>query len=148
MLSYIHSFHAGNSADVHKHMIISLVIGYLCKKDKPFTVIDAHSGSGIYNLKDESAEKTGEASDGILRLLSAESISEELKNLSYIRLAEKYAENFLYPGSPELCRSLMRAGDELILNELHPKIITELKSNLHSKNTADAPKGSVHNRNA
>ena len=68
MLSYRHGFHAGNSADVLKHLILCAVISYIRKKDKPFTIIDTHAGGGIYRLNDAMAEKTGEAEDGIVRV--------------------------------------------------------------------------------
>ena len=70
MLSYIHAYHAGNHADILKHLTLSLILEHLCKKEKPFTVIDTHAGSGIYDLHDERAQKTGEASSGIEKILT------------------------------------------------------------------------------
>lgn len=69
MLSYIHSFHAGNHADILKHLTISLILESLCKKEKPFTIFDTHAGSGIYDLTDSRLEKTGEAKTGIEKLM-------------------------------------------------------------------------------
>ena len=70
MLSYIHAYHAGNHADILKHLTISLILEHLRKKEKPFCVIDTHAGSGIYSLHDERAQKTGEASTGIEKILT------------------------------------------------------------------------------
>lgn len=71
MLSYIHAYHAGNHADILKHITISLIMESLCKKAKPFTVFDTHSASGLYDLNDERLEKTGEAESGIIKLANA-----------------------------------------------------------------------------
>lgn len=57
MLSYLHGFHAGNFADVHKHLIYCLVLDYLLKKDKPLAVIDVYAGAGFYDLQDARAKK-------------------------------------------------------------------------------------------
>ncbi len=137
MLSYIHSFHAGNHADILKHSTISLILDYLCKKEKPFTVIDTHAGSGIYNLNDERLEKTGEARTGIeLFLKETEKTqvkidhSEELNLLEpYLKIVRPLYEKRLYPGSPFIENTFLRKGDVQILSELHPKTIEELKAN-------------------
>ena len=74
MLSYIHAYHAGNHADILKHLTLSLILEHLCKKEKPFTVIDTHAGSGIYSLDDERAQKTGEAASGIGKIIGNEEL--------------------------------------------------------------------------
>ena len=70
MLSYIHAYHAGNHADILKHLTLSLILEHLCKKEKPFTVIDTHAGSGLYALDDSRALKTGEAKSGIEKMIN------------------------------------------------------------------------------
>lgn len=60
MLSYRHSFHAGNHADVLKHTVQSLIIEALKEKEKPFLYLDTHAGAGRYQLSGEHAERTGE----------------------------------------------------------------------------------------
>lgn len=78
MLSYIHAYHAGNHADILKHLTLSLILEHLCKKEKPFTVIDTHAGSGLYYLDDSRALKTEEAKSGITRLInSSQSMGEQ-----------------------------------------------------------------------
>lgn len=129
MLSYIHAYHAGNHADILKHITISLILEYLKKKDKPFSVFDSHSGSGLYDLSDERLLKTNECE--IERLLNAIYESDfdfETSSISkYVSIVQKYYEKNKYPGSPLLESELLREQDELILSELHPKAIEELK---------------------
>jgi len=68
MLSYRHSFHAGNHADVLKHTVQSLIISALKEKEKPFLYLDSHAGAGRYLLSGEHAERTGEYLEGIARI--------------------------------------------------------------------------------
>jgi 23S rRNA (adenine2030-N6)-methyltransferase len=129
MLSYQHVYHAGNHADVLKHLTIYLLFEQLLKKDKPFTVFDTHAGSGIYHYTDERAVKTGEAQSGIVRLLNADTGTEALRAAApWIELCRTYAAKNMYPGSPELARNMLRPGDELILSERHPLAVEELRT--------------------
>ena len=68
-MNYRHIYHAGNFADVFKHIIIARIIEYLKKKDHAFRVIDTHAGIGVYDLSSDEAQKTGEWIDGIGRIL-------------------------------------------------------------------------------
>ena len=68
MLSYRHSYHAGNHADVLKHTVQSLIIESLKEKEKPFLYLDTHAGAGRYQLSSEHAERTGEYLEGIARI--------------------------------------------------------------------------------
>lgn len=111
MLSYRHAFHAGNHADILKHSMLMLILQSLQKKDKPYTLIDTHAGAGIYTLDDERAVKTGEAAEGIVRLLRAAdaapaNVPEEL--LPYLKLCREYEKQGKYPGSPEIMRNFLR----------------------------------------
>lgn len=134
MLSYIHSFHAGNHADILKHLTLTLILESLCKKEKPFAVFDTHAGSGIYNLDDERLLKTGEADSGIKKLMGALSSSggkERFKELfalgrKYLEIAKKYYDEGKYPGSPLIESEMLRSGDEQTLSELHPAAAEEL----------------------
>ena len=71
MFSYRHAFHAGNHADVLKHTTLIALMKYLTQKDTALTVIDTHAGAGLYRLDGDYTETSGEASQGILKLLSA-----------------------------------------------------------------------------
>ncbi len=129
MLSYRHSFHAGNHADVLKHTVQSLIIESLKEKEKPFLYIDTHSGAGRYQLTSEHAEKTGEFLEGIARLWERDDLPPEL--MPYINIVKKLNENGrlrYYPGSPLLAKRLLREYDQLSLTELHTSDFPLLRS--------------------
>jgi 23S rRNA (adenine2030-N6)-methyltransferase len=131
MLSYIHAYHAGNYGDILKHLVFKFTLEHLLKKDKAFTIIDSHSGSGVYKINDERLIKTGEAEKGIKKLLSSD--EKDLRDIlgdSYLVFLQDYLSKGLYPGSPETARFFMRSCDHLILNELHPAVSLELKENM------------------
>jgi len=123
-MNYRHAYHAGNHADVLKHVVLARVIEAMKKKDKPFRVIDAHAGIGIYDLGGTEAGKTGEWEGGIGKL--AEPFTAEIEALlapyrEVIAAMNPQGGVRLYPGSPELALRLMREGDRMLANELHPE---------------------------
>ena len=124
-MNYRHAYHAGNFADVLKHLVLARVINHLKKKPAPFRVIDTHAGIGLYDLTGPEALKTGEWKDGIARVLDPplpSGIDEILKPyLDAVRAANGAGELKAYPGSPMIARHLLRAGDVLAVNELHPE---------------------------
>ncbi|ACR70867.1 23S rRNA (adenine(2030)-N(6))-methyltransferase RlmJ [Edwardsiella ictaluri] len=121
MLSYRHSFHAGNHADVLKHTVQSLIIAALKEKDKPFLYLDTHAGAGRYLLSGEHAEKTGEYLEGIARLWQRDDLPEALTPyMDAVRHFNRSGQLRYYPGSPLLARQLLREQDRLHLSELHP----------------------------
>lgn len=146
LLSYIHAFHAGNHADILKHLTISLILEHLQAKQKPFTVFDSHSGSGLYDLYDERLQKTSEADSGINRLeayLKKNSSSPLNQKLSvFLNVLEPYIAQNKYPGSPLIENHFLREGDIQILSELHPQVIEELKEN--TRNCSVPPQ--IHRR--
>ncbi len=120
MLSYLHSYHAGNLADVHKHSTLAWILNYLTRKDKPLTYIDTHSGRASYDLSSVAALKTGEAAQGILSAGVQSWFPAEhpyLKALAQMRAARG---RHAYPGSPMIAQSLLRPTDAIHLAELHP----------------------------
>ncbi len=130
-MNYRHAYHAGNFADVLKHIVLSRIIIHLQRKDKAFRVMDTHAGIGRYDLTSEEAEKTGEWRDGIGRILNAE-IPEDISKLlaPYLGLMEISANKKLlsfYPGSPLIARKLLRKQDRLSLTELHPSDVEQLR---------------------
>lgn len=133
-MNYRHAYHAGNFADVLKHVILARVITYMKLKPQPFRVIDLHAGAGCYDLTSVEAGKTGEWHDGIGRLMDAELPSDVAALLApYIdTVAALNASGELktYPGSPLIARALMRDVDTLVANELHPEEAALLKSTL------------------
>lgn len=132
-MNYRHAYHAGNFADVLKHAVLALVIEHLKLKPAPFRVIDTHAGIGLYDLAGEQAGKTGEWREGIGRVLAAdfspEAAAALAPYLSVVRALNGGDAKSLrrYPGSPLIARTLMRAGDALVLNELHPEDNVALK---------------------
>ncbi len=120
MLSYRHAYHAGNHADVLKHLVLMLCQQHMNAKDKPYLVADTHAGAGIYALESASAQRTGEYHEGIARLWSRDDLPAPLEQLrALIRTANPGEKLRFYPGSPWLERSLMRTADRLRLCELH-----------------------------
>ncbi|ANO31760.1 23S rRNA (adenine(2030)-N(6))-methyltransferase RlmJ [Vibrio breoganii] len=132
MLSYRHSFHAGNHADVVKHIVQSLILDALKQKDKPFVYHDTHSGVGRYDLTHEWSEKTGEYKQGIAKLWQQADLPEELESyLDSIRTLNEGDELRYYPGSPRVARAQLRRGDRMVLTELHPSDFPLLEQEFH-----------------
>jgi len=134
LLSYRHSFHAGNHGDVLKHLCQMLLIDKLKSKDKGFCYFDTHSGAGVYQLNSQEALKTNEFKHGIERL-TGHSFENESIN-TYLSLVCAYKEFNQYPGSPEIAKSMLRSQDKLVLMEWHNQEIQDLKSNIGGKNIA------------
>ncbi|MBQ5471327.1 MAG: 23S rRNA (adenine(2030)-N(6))-methyltransferase RlmJ [Treponema sp.] len=129
MLSYLHSFHAGNHADILKHFVLLYTVNYFNKKTKPYTIFDTHSARGLYNLQSEESLKTGEAQKGILRVLDDEkNTPEQLKN--YLSFVKQSIKNGFYPGSPCIEATCMQSGCNLFLTELHKTEFQELQKNI------------------
>lgn len=120
MLSYRHSFHAGNFADVLKHIVLIEILQHLGKKEKAFDYIDTHAGAGLYHLASSHADKLQEYRSGIGKLDAAE--WPELA--AYFAVIDAVnAGNSLeyYPGSPFIALHCMRRQDRAWLYELHPE---------------------------
>ncbi|HET9902910.1 MAG TPA: 23S rRNA (adenine(2030)-N(6))-methyltransferase RlmJ [Xanthobacteraceae bacterium] len=133
-MNYRHGFHAGNFADVHKHVTLSRILVHLGGKPAPFRVLDTHAGAGLYDLCSEEAGRTGEWRLGIGRL-SAHAFAAEVAALlaPYLQAVAKVNPAQAlgrYPGSPLVCRALMRPSDRLVACELHPAEAAELVKRL------------------
>ena len=125
MLSYRHSFHAGNHADVLKHVVLVDLLNYLIQKDKPLDYIDTHSGAGMYSLSAHQATKTHEYLGGIGRL-QPNDWPELSDYLSLVASCQKGPSLSHYPGSPEIAQRVLRRSDRRWLFELHPNDATQL----------------------
>jgi 23S rRNA (adenine2030-N6)-methyltransferase len=132
MLSYRHAFHAGNHADVLKHSVLTLVLEYFKRKDKPFWYLDTHAGAGLYSLDSSEARKNAEFAGGIARLLAARAeLPESIQPyLDVIDALNGGAQLGLYPGSPWFAADLLRAEDRLRLFEMHPQDAKLLGENM------------------
>ncbi len=131
-MNYRHAFHAGNHADVLKHIVLSRVIEYFKVKDKPFAFLDAHAGLGAYDLEGIQAAKTGEWQGGIGKMV--EPFTEEVETIlapyrAVISAMNSAGGSRFYPGSPELTLRLLRPVDRMIANELHPVDVETLREN-------------------
>ncbi|HET8745885.1 MAG TPA: 23S rRNA (adenine(2030)-N(6))-methyltransferase RlmJ [Ramlibacter sp.] len=126
MFSYRHGFHAGNHADVLKHMVLIAVLRHLTAKPTAITVVDTHAGAGLYRLDSEFAGTSGEAQDGILKLVASPLAAEAPPLLAdYLQLIASFNPSGgtrIYPGSPFVTQALLRQEpkDKLWLFELHP----------------------------
>ena len=127
-MNYRHAYHAGNHADVLKHIVLALVIEHMTQKEKPFLFLDLHAGAGIYALDGVEAAKTGEWQSGVGKLWRANLACEDLIApwRRAVAAVNPSAELSRYPGSPALAAHLMRAQDRLVLGELHPAGSAEL----------------------
>ena len=120
MLSYRHAFHAGNHADVLKHLILIEIAQYMAEKPAPFWIIDTHAGAGRYALESAHASKLGEYRDGVGRLWQAKGLPKAALNyLDFVKMLNADGQLRHYPGSPWLARQLLRESDRLRLYEMH-----------------------------
>ena len=133
-MNYRHAFHAGNFADVFKHIIIARILTHLREKTAPFRVIDTHAGEGLYDLAGEEASRTGEWRDGVGRLVAAKlpaSAAELMAPyLAVLRACNGADQLRYYPGSPVLARHLLRPQDRLVACELEPRAAAALSRHL------------------
>ncbi len=146
-MNYRHSYHAGNFADVAKHLAEVAILAHLAKKDAPFAVIDSHAGRGLYDLGSEEARKTGEAKAGIERIrdLPGSALSGSALLERYLKLAaESGAET--YPGSPLIAARMLRPQDRMIAIEKHPAEAVLLKQTLAPWRKARAEEGDGYAR--
>jgi 23S rRNA (adenine2030-N6)-methyltransferase len=118
LMNYRHSYHAGNFADVAKHVGLVYCLDAMKRKDAAFFVLDTHAGRGYYDLHGGEAQKSGEAERGIQRLLRGGPVPAPLA--PYVealgaRPGERLAR---YPGSPALIAAALRPQDRAVCNEL------------------------------
>lgn len=127
-MNYRHGFHAGNFADVLKHLVLCELLRLLTAKDKKLLVLDTHAGPGGYDLSGDLAGRTREAEGGILRLWGAPKLGMPDAVARYLAAVAAFDRKFggsrqlpvHYPGSPRLIRAGLRPGDRFVACELHP----------------------------
>jgi 23S rRNA (adenine2030-N6)-methyltransferase len=134
MLAYRHAFHAGNHADVLKHLILTQVLRYMGEKDKPYTLVDTHAGAGGYSIEGQYAQKKGEYVQGVSRLWDAKDLPEPLANyMELVRAFNTDGQLRQYPGSPGIANLIMREEDRLRVHELHPTDFRILETYLSTR---------------
>lgn len=126
-MHYRHAYHAGNFADVHKHVLLCGLAQAMSRKDKPWVYLDTHAGAGRYDLGGIEAARTGEAAEGALRLQTLENAPEPLASWQRAVFALNPGAWRLYPGSPAFVQSLARPDDRLLLCETVPGVVEELR---------------------
>jgi len=145
-MNYQHAFHAGNFADVHKHVVLTRILEHLRLKPAAFRVIDSHAGAGRYDLRGPQAARSGEWHAGVERVLDAarqatpdggrqsEALQKLLAPYLDIIAALNPGGNLrLYPGSPLVAKALLRPQDRLIACELEPRAAASLKAVLRGE---------------
>ena len=129
MFSYRHAFHAGNHADVLKHLTLVALLQYLGQKETGLSVIDTHAGAGVYRLDQDHARTSAESDAGILRLFAAVARAQQAgKDVppalqDYLAVVQGFnpgGDWRVYPGSPWISQALLRPQDKLKLFEVHP----------------------------
>ena len=120
MLSYRHSFHAGNFADLLKHIVLVEILDYLIQKEAGFEYIDTHAGAGLYSLSSAEAQKLQEYAGGIGKL-DAEDFPELARYFEVVGSFNPSKELEFYPGSPMIANFFLRSQDRAWLHELHPR---------------------------
>jgi 23S rRNA (adenine2030-N6)-methyltransferase len=135
MFSYRHAFHAGNHADVLKHLTLIAAIEHLMHKEPGIQFVDTHAGAGLYRLDGDYAAKSGEAAEGYLKMreLALDKPLPALQNyLDMVASFNAKGSHKIYPGSPFIIHKLLRheARDRLKLFELHPTDHKSLSGNI------------------
>lgn len=129
-MNYRHAFHAGNHADVLKHVVLLAVCDALTAKPTPAFALDTHAGRGLYRLKSGSAQRTGEAEAGIGRLLAAQPRDSAIvRYLKAVAACRSEHGHDAYPGSPWLLAHALREQDRIACCELQPIEAAALKAN-------------------
>jgi 23S rRNA (adenine2030-N6)-methyltransferase len=138
-MNYRHAFHAGNFADVHKHVVLTCILEYLRAKPAAFRVIDSHAGAGRYDLYGPEAARSGEWHDGIARLLDTPGIGSQPLLAPYLAIVAAFNAGGglrVYPGSPLVAQAMLRRQDRIIACELEPRAAGLLRAALHGDRRA------------
>ena len=129
MLSYKHGYHAGNYADVLKHIVLIYLYFSLKKHNNSITYIDTHSGSGIYKYTSKYMDKNKEYKYGIKKIQKY--VGKNKLIINYLKILNKInKKNNFYPGSPYIVSKISRNTDKIFLCELHNNEFEKLKNNL------------------
>jgi 23S rRNA (adenine2030-N6)-methyltransferase len=142
MFSYRHGFHAGNHADVLKHIVQLQLIDYLTQKDGALMYIDTHSGAGLYSLDEGYAQKNAEFETGIGPLWGRDDLPPAVAAyVDLIRSLNPSGKMRYYPGSPFVADKTLREQDRLRLFELHPADAKILADNFRKVEAHAAAQG-------
>lgn len=144
MFSYQHRYHAGNFADLHKHVVLIALLEHLQKKPTPFGVLDAFAGEGLYNLKCSESLKTQEYTRGYGKICGDNHLPPLFEKLQKIGQRHQTKKGTLiYPGSPTIIQSYLREQDVAHCVELHPQAVTHLNNQFKNH-----PQMHIHERDS
>ena len=134
-MNYRHAYHAGNFADVLKHVVLMMLIEHLKKKPAPFFYLDTHAGRGLYDLSEAQAQRSGEYKNGVGRVLETARSSLPAEVTAYVDLVRQSAGKghsaiTAYPGSPLIVARMRRPTDRLVLMETQPREAAALQAAL------------------
>lgn len=136
MLSYQHIYHAGNFADVHKHVALVCALGRLQAQRDKLRIVDTHAGAGSYDLQSLAAKKKQEFLNGISKCQPDDDSPSAI--LQYLSLVSKNSRGALppryYPGSPQIAAGILRPNDRLTCYEKHPQALEALKKRYRGNN--------------
>jgi 23S rRNA (adenine2030-N6)-methyltransferase len=134
-MNYRHAFHAGNHADVLKHLVLLIALDRMLLKPTPLAVLDAFAGAGLYALDGAEAQRSPEWRDGVGRLADWPDPPAPLDHL------KKSLNSQRYPGSPRLILDWLRPQDRLIACDLHPEEARKLRGEIGAD-----PRAHIHER--
>jgi 23S rRNA (adenine2030-N6)-methyltransferase len=141
-VNYRHAFHAGNHADVLKHVVLLALCDALGAKPAPCFALDTHAGRGLYALDADAAQRTGEATEGVVRLLGDPPGDPWIaRYLEAVAACRAQHGDTAYPGSPWLLAHALRAQDRIACCELQPEEAAALKALFRTE-----PRVAVHRR--
>src|SRR5690349_3230067 len=136
-MKYRHQYHAGNFADVQKHVLLLEVLTALTRKDKGLLFVDTHAGRGEYQLHPGDAAHPGEWQAGAARLLDAAPAHEALRRYRDLLVARRHGASLFYPGSPLLAAGALRAVDRLVFFETQRDEAGQLRKSLATVDTGN-----------
>ena len=136
-MKYRHQFHAGNFADVHKHVLLLDVLAALTRKDKGMLFVDTHAGRGEYQLHPGDAAHPGEWQSGAARLLAAAPTHDSLRRYRELLVARRHGASLFYPGSPLLAAGTLRPVDRLVFFETQRDEAGQLRKALEAQSAAN-----------
>lgn len=131
MLSYKHAFHAGNHADVLKHIVLMYSLDYMKRKNKPMMYLDTHAGSGLYSQGSDEAQKNKEYESGISAIFASKNTPQLVQRYTELVVqCQNEKSKTSYPGSPWLAKMLLQSSDCMFLYELHNNEYALLEKNM------------------
>lgn len=134
MFAYRHAFHAGNHADVLKHVTLICALQLMQKKEVSIWCVDTHAGAGLYTLKSPLVRDKAEFGSGIGKLWELQDLAAACepvaRYVAMVRAFNKSGRLSHYPGSPLIIQQLLRPEDRLRAFELHPSDIGPLQASL------------------